>query len=311
MVRKTEIDSVPVEELKTPAMVSVRNFAKSVLIVLLSFACIFAGMLIYQLRSPDEDFQPAATERKTPVLRRPMMAKSPVVLEKKSEPTVSVSAGLMKQPAVLKPAVKTEVEPEPVKVIPETKTAEPVQSLAKETKVVPTVPVEPMLPLEVALNLRDHLALGASCLSEFKTIMKSRIPGNIDRDNLIETLMPVCVNQAAFEDMETVFKASKKRALMTYYLLNNPIWLAYLKTVGTTLVDVRRLHPLKQKPKDLMSLAQSALAAHHMVKARDYIQKLPAEMQKDFGEFLRLSMAYEKAQTATDQLILSFGKKGE
>ena len=317
MARQTENESVPVQEIQTPAMVSVRKFAKSVLIVLLSFACIFAGMLMYQLRLPEEDLQPAIHERRTPMLKKTVAAPAPaaVRVEKKTEPVVRVDQKVMDKPTVFVTVPKEDVKPVPVIVVPEPQKTEPVQEPVKETikteEIVSITPAEPMLPLEAALNLRDHLALGLSCLPEFKAIMKNRVPAGVDRENLIEILMPVCVNQTIFEDMENAFKENKKRALMTYYLLNNPKWLAYLKTFGATLVDVRRLNPLKHKPKDIVSLAQSALMAHHVSESKNYVQKLPVEMKADFSEFLRLSAAYVKAQEVTNKLILSFGKKGE
>jgi len=315
MARQTENESVPVQEVETPTMVSVRKFAKSVLIVLLSFACIFAGMLMYQLRLPEEDFPPVTHERKTPMLKKPMMASTSIRTEKKVEPVLSVSEDVTNKSSVFVTVPKQEDKPVPAVTETEPKTVEPVQEPVKE-EVKPEViisvkPVEPTLPLETALDLRDHLALGVSCLPEFKSIMKNRVPAGINRENLIETLMPVCANQTIFEDMEKAFKENKKRALMTYYMLNNPAWLAYLKTFGATLVDVRRLNPVKHKPKDIVSLAQSALVAHRVFEAQNYIQRLPNEMKADFSEFLRLSAAYVKAQVVTNKLILSFGKKGE
>ena len=76
-------------------MVSVRKFAKSVLIVLLSFACIFAGMLMYQLRLPEENLQPAIHERKAPMLKKPVAVSASLRVEKKTEPVVRADQKVM------------------------------------------------------------------------------------------------------------------------------------------------------------------------------------------------------------------------
>ena len=57
MVRQKVEESVPVQEIKTPIISSVKHFSKSVLVVLLSFFCIFIGVLIYQLSVSVEELE--------------------------------------------------------------------------------------------------------------------------------------------------------------------------------------------------------------------------------------------------------------
>jgi len=169
--------------------------------------------------------------------------------------------------------------------------------------------VESSLKFEDALKLRDHLVMGESCLDDLKVIMKTPAPTE-EKEALIEKLMPVCTARSAFGTLEDTFYKNRKKALMTYYRLNNPLWLAYLKTLGASLVDVRQLNPSKEKPKDIISMAQNALMMKNLKETVQKIQKLPPEIQSDFADFIDQAQTYLAAQEAAENLILSFGRKG-
>lgn len=300
MSEKISEESVPVQELKTPAMISVRRFLRSVMVVLLAFLCVFVGMLIYQLHTPIDKIQPMPPiKKKTPevavfVPKIEQSEKLPVsdVPEQKPDemPVAKAESVYTVKASVsnLSPVVAKMSEPI-------TLSSEPEYRL-------------PVLSLADALRLRDRLATGGECSDSLQKIIKSQVPSPADRDNLIDRLLPVCMAHHPFQEMEKVFKSDKKQALFTYYRLHNPAWLAYLKAVGTALVDIRRIHPVKQRAKDVISLAQNALILHDVSQTLTYIRKLPSEIQADFAEFTQLAEAYLSAQQAAEELVLSFEK---
>lgn len=296
-------NAVPVQELKTPAFVSVRRFIRSVLVVLMSFVCILVGVLIYQLHAPLEDLH---------------MTEKPVY-DGRHIGTVAVPAV---QPDIkLTGAVKTDPiqETEPAKdeniALPPKQTETPKQiAVFTEPEPEPALPDVPALTLGEALRLRDHLDDGVSCTGDLQRILKTRLvlADEALKEELIERLIPVCTgDDIMLREMNRVFVREKKQALMTYYKMNNPRWLAYLKAIGSAVVDIRRVHPVKQKPKDIVSLAQNALNMHDVAQAVAQVRKLPPAMQDEFRTFVALAETYTAAERAAEDLILSFERKGK
>lgn len=296
-------NAVPVQELKTPAFVSVRRFIRSVLVVLMSFVCILVGVLIYQLHAPLEDLH---------------MTEKPVY-DGRHIGTVAVPAV---QPDIKSTgAVKTDPiqETEPTKdeniALPPKQTETPKQiAVFTEPEPEPALPDVPALTLGEALRLRDHLDDGVSCTGDLQRILKTRLvlADEALKEELIERLIPVCTgDDIMLREMNRVFVREKKQALMTYYKMNNPRWLAYLKAIGSAVVDIRRVHPVKQKPKDIVSLAQNALNMHDVAQAVAQVRKLPPAMQDEFRTFVALAETYTAAERAAEDLILSFERKGK
>lgn len=296
-------NAVPVQELKTPAFVSVRRFIRSVLVVLMSFVCILVGVLIYQLHAPLEDLH---------------MTEKPVY-DGRHIGTVAVPAI---QPDIKSTgAVKTDPiqETEPAKdeniALPPKQTETPEQiAVFTEPEPEPALPDVPALTLGEALRLRDHLDDGVSCTGDLQRILKTRLvlADEALKEELIERLIPVCTgDDIMLREMNRVFVREKKQALMTYYKMNNPRWLAYLKAIGSAVVDIRRVHPVKQKPKDIVSLAQNALNMHDVAQAVAQVRKLPPAMQDEFRTFVALAETYTAAERAAEDLILSFERKGK
>ena len=296
-------NAVPVQELKTPAFVSVRRFIRSVLVVLMSFVCILVGVLIYQLHAPLEDLH---------MTEKPVYDGRPIG-------TVAVPAV---QPDIKSTgAVKTDPihETEPAKdehiALPPKQTETPKQiAVFTEPEPEPALPDVPALTLGEALRLRDHLDDGVSCTGDLQRILKTRLvlADEALKEELIERLIPVCTgDDIMLREMNRVFVQEKKQALMTYYKMNNPRWLAYLKAIGSAVVDIRHVHPVKQKPKDIVSLAQNALNMHDVAQAVAQVRKLPPAMQDEFRTFVALAETYTAAERAAEDLILSFERKGK
>lgn len=296
-------NAVPVQELKTPAFVSVRRFIRSVLVVLMSFVCILVGVLIYQLHAPLEDLH--MTEKPVYDGRHIGTVAVPAI-----QPDIK-STGVVKTDPIQ--------EAEPAKdeniALPPKQTETPKQiAVFTEPEPEPALPDVPALTLGEALRLRDHLDDGVSCTGDLQRILKTRLvlADEALKEELIERLIPVCTgDDIMLREMNRVFVREKKQALMTYYKMNNPRWLAYLKAIGSAVVDIRRVHPVKQKPKDIVSLAQNALNMHDVAQAVAQVRKLPPAMQDEFRTFVALAETYTAAERAAEDLILSFERKGK
>ena len=309
MSEKISEESVPVQELKTPAIVSVRRFLRSVMVVLLAFLCVFVGMLIYQLHTPIDKFAPISPTGKKPPVTAVLVPRHE---EQSKVPVAPVTSEPNQEKVETEQTLPTDTVEQPVLNTMPALNSAPVSSEAVEHDLSSAIPTYqlPMLSLADALQLRDHLATGNGCLNDLQKIMKSQIPFPENRDALIDKLMPLCMMHHTFQELEKVFKSDKKQALLTYYRLNNPSWLAYVKAVGTMLVDIRRIHPVKQRAKDVISMAQNALILHDVSQTLTCIRKLPPEIQADFQDFTQLADAYLSAQQAAEELVLSF-EKGE
>lgn len=296
-------NAVPVQELKTPAFVSVRRFIRSVLVVLMSFVCILVGVLIYQLHAPLEDLH--MTEKPVYDGRHIGTVAVPAV-----RPDIK-SIGAVKTD----PIQETEPAQDENIALPPKQTETPKQiAVFTEPEPEPALPDVPALTLGEALRLRDHLDDGVSCTGDLQRILKTRLvlADEALKEELIERLIPVCTgDDIMLREMNRVFVREKKQALMTYYKMNNPRWLAYLKAIGSAVVDIRRVHPVKQKPKDIVSLAQNALNMHDVAQAVAQVRKLPPAMQDEFRTFVALAETYTAAERAAEDLILSFERKGK
>lgn len=296
-------NAVPVQELKTPAFVSVRRFIRSVLVVLMSFVCILVGVLIYQLHAPLEDLH--MTEKPVYDGRHIGTVAVPAI-----QPDIK-STGAVKTDPIQEAAP---AQDENIALPPKQMETPKQIAVFTEPEPEPALPDVPALTLGEALRLRDHLDDGVSCTGDLQRILKTRLvlADEALKEELIERLIPVCTgDDIMLREMNRVFVREKKQALMTYYKMNNPRWLAYLKAIGSAVVDIRRVHPVKQKPKDIVSLAQNALNMHDVAQAVAQVRKLPPAMQDEFRTFVALAETYTAAERAAEDLILSFERKGK
>ena len=319
MAKKTSEESVPVQELKPSTVVPLRR----IMIILLASFCVFVGVLIYQI-------YPSDTE---PVMQNNLASAQQKPVPPDTVKSSVVFRGIRQKPARPEPT-PVEIEIPPAETPVEVPMAEPIVEPTKPEQPALTAPETPApavvetpapaessarpqtqenrLTLAEALRLRDALATGQPCSDEMRLIMKRTLPDEGLRDALIEHLMPVCSTTATWDELNKLFLKDKKEALMTYYrMTSSNRWVAYLKTVGTLVVDVRRLNPVKQKPKDMISMAQNALTARDVAGAVSQLNRLPAEIKADFSDFLALAGSYRLARTDAETLILSFAKKEE
>ena len=325
MPKKISEESVPVEELKTPTALPVHRFFKSIAVILLSFICVFVGVLIYRLHVPTDGTAVKSVQspaRETAMKRAKkhgpyrdasrMLRADPVAV---AAPTLKTTAATLTMPLAVSdkpeaPVLETPKESvvEPVDVGVENPLPAPLPKAEKNT-----LPMDqmPRLMLEEALQLRDNLRAGEPCLEQVQILMKSALPVEHYRQQLMEHLLPVCSGGVRYENLNEVFLSNRHDALAAYYhMTSSNRWTAYMKILGTSLIDVRRLNPVKQRPKDMISMAQNALNRHDLKQALANIEKLPPELSAKFRSFKTQANLYLGAEEAVERLILSFEKQG-
>lgn len=287
MTKKASEGAVPVQEIQTPTVIPVRHVMRSVLIIGLVSVCIIIGILFHQLNNP---IYPKRVAANAPTPR--IVTNRPILPEKKA---VTV------QPMLTEPESIPTAEPAPSQPTESVRPQDP----SPDEFMTPLPKESGPLPLITALRLRDKLALGEPCREDLEALLYT--PSSTNRQNLLlEKLMPVCINGNFWNTLESTFRRDKKEALITYYHLNNPMWLAYIKSVMTRVIDIQRIHPTKMRPKDFLAQAQEALIRHRLDEAVSDIQKLPPVLRAHFGVFLKQAEKYLTAQEAIENLILSF-----
>lgn len=302
-------NSVPVQEIKSTSTVSVKRFIKSVAVVLLSAGCMLVGVLIYQLHSPLDNFHPVFQSSPRRRITTPLPTTLPTLPTLESAQTAAKSAA---EPELQDPVVVRAPTDEPMMDLPPVaiQTPEPEQT-SVPIKIAPdSAPTRidtPVLTLSDLLKLRDKLDDGQPCFDEMKQVIRL-----LNDEEKSAHLMMICTPDGqSYHNMTTAFRADKRYALMSYYQMKNPRWLAYAKALGSAVVDVRRLHPRKQSPKDIISSAQNALAERHFTTCVAQLEKLPPRLQEDFAPFLTQARAYIQALSDVDELIYTFEKKGK
>ena len=232
---------------------------------------------------------------------------------------------------------KTHHQPTPIKIFNETPQIESVE----QTKMLKPTEKEPLnvneiaaieqLPLkdtpllqeplkevqEIGFSLADallfkeHFLTEESCFEDYQKLLNTTHKTTLT-DDVLNNLSPYCLsNQSAIKNVRDAFLKNKKKALIVYYKENNPSWLAYLKAIPASLVEIRKINPTEDTPKDLIYKAQNEIDSQNISKAIDLITKLPLTMQQKMTDFYREAAIYNRAKNSIDQLILSFEVKGE
>lgn len=162
-----------------------------------------------------------------------------------------------------------------------------------------------------ALLFKEHFLTEESCFEDYQKLLSTTHKTALT-DDVLNNLSPYCLsNQSAIKNVRDAFLKNKKKALIIYYKENNPSWLAYLKAIPASLVEIRKINPTEDTPKDLIYKAQNEIDSQNISKAIDLITKLPLTMQQKMTDFYREAAIYNRAKNSIDQLILSFEIKGE
>lgn len=165
--------------------------------------------------------------------------------------------------------------------------------------------------LSDALLFKEHFLTEENCYEDYQKLLNVSNKTFLAND-VLNNLSPYCLsNQSAIKNVRSAFLKNKKKALIVYYKENNPSWIAYLKAIPASLIEIRKINPTKNNPKDILYSAQNEIDSQNISKAIDLITKLPLTMQQKMTDFYREAAIYNRAKNSIDQLILSFEVKGE
>ena len=289
MTKKASEGAVPVQEIQTPTVIPVRHFMRSAFLIGLVVICIAIGILFHRLNNPIY----------------PKQTVSPVRVTRE----LSVAGDRTEIPTRVRlPHPVREVSM--IDELPPTQPTEPIINQSPATieplnHALATVQSKNEAPLSLitALQLRDKLAMGESCRQDVENLLNAPVA---TVHPLLEKLIPVCVQNDFWKTLEKTFQRDKQEALITYYHLNNPMWLAYIKSFLVRMIDIQRIHPTKMRPKDFLAQAQEAMIQHRLDTVIANIQKLPPVLQAHFRDFLKQAQTYLAAQETVEKIILSF-----
>ncbi len=203
--------------------------------------------------------------------------------------------------------IKTEETLSPETITEEQNTQDEQQALSQEK----STPQIDGFSLSDALLFKEHFLTEESCYEDYQKLLNVSNKTFLAND-VLNNLSPYCLsNQSAIKNVRSAFLKNKKKALIVYYKENNPSWLAYLKAIPASLIEIRKINPTKNNPKDILYSAQNEIDSQNISKAIDLITKLPLTMQQKMTDFYREAAIYNRAKNSIDQLILSFEVKGE
>ena len=286
----------------TPKRKKISKLVKPILITTLSALCLSGGIVLHKMHS----FENQYTE---PLKKQHMLKKhQPLALLKNNSLTALTSKNIENtEPQQSLPTKKTEeTSSQPLSDdLSITETKAPLQ------KNISSIVKMDGFSLADALRFKDRFLTEDNCYEDYQKLSNAtnKTP---EATEVLENLYPYCIiNQGAVKNVKSAFLKNKKEALIVYYRETNPLWLAYLKAIPAMLIEIRRINPQKDKPKDILYKAQNELYSQNVSKAMDLVNTLPLSMQQKMGDFFREAGIYNSAKESLDQLILSFEKQGE
>lgn len=293
---------------------SSRKTIKSFFIIILSILCIIGIVLIHKLHNESithSSVQTRVSRIMSP--RRTLTTPSSASLPSSTVSHFETETNL--NPTVLPtPGVSNETT---ALVLPETTTlstdraetsATPIASVGIE---IPETDIKPNYSLRDALIFKEHFLKGITCNADYNKLMA--VPNKTRRmQSVLNNLSPFCSGKdLALDNIREAFLKDKKRALIANYQAKNPQWLAYIKALFVSVIEVRRLNPTSTKPKDIIYKAQNELYRQNIAQAEKLLRTLPIPMQEAMNDFFREAEIYMRADESLNELILSFEGKGE
>lgn len=165
--------------------------------------------------------------------------------------------------------------------------------------------------LRDALLFKEHFLTEESCFDDYQKLLHAN-GKNQEALDVLNDLSPYCLtNQQPVKNVRSAFLKDKKKALIVSYREKKPAWIAYLKAIPASIIEIRKINPVTDKPKDILYKAQNEINRQNVSKAVDLVTQLPLSMQLVMKNFYREAAIYNRAKNSIDMLILSFEYKGE
>ncbi len=308
-----ELNATDTMERQTKRKSSRQTF-KTLFIIILFILCVLGVTRIVKLH---KEAASSLTER--PQVNSVMPRKMPLLNATKSLANTSTSYIEIAEKKPAAPSLNTpvlaqtkpvDVKPDPIKSVD---AVVPTPSIPV-TSTLPNTPPKPMVigyTLQDALTFKDNFSKGNSCETDYQKLLVSPYKTQA-MQIVLNNLSPYCSSQAdALANIRTTFLKNKKQALIAGYKANSPKWIAYIKAILVSTVEIRKLNPKTSKPKDIIYKAQNELYRKNVYQAEKLLRTLPAVMQEQMTDFFREADIFIRANDSLNDLILSFDKKGE
>lgn len=297
----------------------VSRILKPILITILSISCLAGGIVLHKIHAVEINQKSkghygsyTATsslsllkENTSAPLDNPLKSITPMASLN------SLSNASEIKPITSEPVQQESVPQEPVQT-------ESSDTLTEETAVDTPISETPPAPkflegftLKDALKFKENFLAENNCKNDYQKLLN--VPNKTTEVlAVLNDLSPYCLNdQKPVQNVLEAFKKNKKEAFIAYYKKNNPAWLAYLKSIPVSLIEIRRINPIKNTPKNILYKAQNELLIQNVENAVNFVTQLPLEMQQKMDDFYREAAIYNRSLLSLDQLILSFERKGE
>ncbi len=169
----------------------------------------------------------------------------------------------------------------------------------------------PTISLRDVLLLRDRFLNGEPCLEEYEKINALENKNQKIQD-VLNTLAPYCLSHLkAVSELEKTFRQDKKQAVITYYHVTEPRFIAYLKAIPTYLIDIREINPKGNTPIETLDKIHNEIEKQNIEKALALTDTLPDYMKSALSSFHREAQIYLRAKKSIEKLVLSFEAQGE
>ncbi len=310
-----ELNATDTMERQTKKKSSRQTF-KTLFIIILFILCVLGVTRIVKLHK-----EAANTLTERPQVNSVMPRKMPLLNATKSLTNAPASYIEIAEKKPTTSSLNTPVltQTKPVEVKPEPVLEKSVDIVAPMpsapiTSILPSTPTKPVVigyTLQDALTFKDNFSKGNSCETDYQKLLVSPYKTQA-MQNVLNNLSPYCSSQAdALANIRTIFLKNKKQALIAGYKANSPKWIAYIKAILVSTVEIRKLNPKTSKPKDIIYKAQNELYRKNVYQAEKLLRTLPAVMQEQMTDFFREADIFIRANNSLNELILSFDKKGE
>ncbi len=285
---------------------------KPILITILAVLCLTGGIVLHKIHAFEKQYTNQKTNHIYKKEKKPQLNlsqnqnthKQIKLFDQTPSPIENTPLAIDQKSDKNLLTTKTSTEDQHI----ETKTSEtPLINLNEETKNAQLIGFS----LADALLFKEHFLTEESCYEDYQKLLNASNKSNLEND-VLNNLSPYCLsNQSAIKNVQDAFLKNKKKALIVYYKENNPSWIAYLKAIPASLIEIRKINPTENTPKDILYKAQNEIDSQNISKSIDLITKLPLSMQQKMTDFYREAAIYNRAKNSIDQLILSFEVKGE
>ncbi|MBQ9090102.1 MAG: hypothetical protein IJY58_03545 [Alphaproteobacteria bacterium] len=297
---------------------NIRRIMRTFFIGFLSVLCLVGIVLIHKLHK-DSQKHPSTgvthfnriVNTKLPVLAQPIKSISSSVksLETVNQPAFPVT----QEPAFLSPTPSAPSSDNISELTTPTDTpavALPVSDKTDAKQVA--IPVKKTdYTLQSALIFKEHFLKGLPCVQDYQRLLSAQYK-TPEMMTVLNNLSPYCASETGVrQNIKDIFLKEKKRSLIAGYEMKNAKWLAYVKALVVSVIEIRKLNPTTSKPKDIIYQAQNELYHQNIRQAVALLKTLPPHMQDAMSHFFREADIYIRADDSLNKLILSFEHAGE